>query len=338
MSRTVVPLQNRNIRVPEAGRIRLGIKSGKAMRSINTFRFTSATRHLIDQLAGLYQGKVEPMDDPKSSHKWQVTTQAKAIDIYLPHNSFSTWYELWEGSGRQRQCDGETVEVPVKTGDGWEPQPKPCICHAQGSLTCRPVTRLNVIIPGIDFAGVWRLETKGWNAQAELPGMIEIIKNMTEAGQLVKAGLTVQERTQMTPAGKRNFVVPMLTLPYTPEEILSGMAGVTAIASAPAPFALTAQPVEVRALASSDEDIIDIELVDDPILDRLYEVCVQNQINYDRLAPAMFTQLGAGTPGQCVLTNEQQVRLLSAIGRIESGELTFVGFNTNGTIIWKVGK
>jgi hypothetical protein len=51
----------------------------------------------------------------------------------------------------------------------------------------------------------------------------------------------------------------------------------------------------------------------------------------------MFTQLGAGIPGQCVLTDEQQVRLLSAIGRIESGELTFVGFNTNGTIIWKVG-
>jgi hypothetical protein len=330
MSRTVVPLHERNIRIPEAGRIRLGIKSGKAMRSINTFRFTSSTRYLIDQLAELYNGKVEPMDDPKSSHKWQVITTAKTIDIYLPHNAFSTWYELWEGSGRQRQCDGETVEVPIKTGDGWEPQPKPCICHAQGSLTCRPVTRLNVIIPGIDFAGVWRLETKGWNAQAELPGMIDIITSMNKAGQLVKAGLAIQERQQMTPAGKRNFIVPMLTLPYTPEEILSGMAGVTAIASA-------AQPVEIRALAPVEEDIIDIELVDDPILDRLYEVCAQMQINYDRLAPAMFTQLGAGIPGQCVLTDEQQVRLLSAIGRIESGELTFVGFNTNGTIIWKVG-
>ena len=37
-------------RAPEAGRIRLGIKTGRAMKSLDTFRFTSPHRDAIEEL------------------------------------------------------------------------------------------------------------------------------------------------------------------------------------------------------------------------------------------------------------------------------------------------
>lgn len=53
---TITPLSNIDRRAPEAGRIRIGIKSGRAMKSIDTFRFTSPHQDVIEQLADMYGG------------------------------------------------------------------------------------------------------------------------------------------------------------------------------------------------------------------------------------------------------------------------------------------
>ena len=333
MTRALVPLHERDTRMPEAGRIRLGIRSGKAMKALHTFRFTASSRENIDELAHLYGGKVEPMADPKSQHKFQVTSTTDSIPIYLPRDSFSTWYELWEGSGRKRQCDGVTASIPRQTPDGWEPVDVDCICHAEGRTTCRPVSRLNVIIPTIAFAGVWRLETKGWNAMAELPGMIKIVEALNEQGQLVQATLSVQQRSKIGPNGKSNFVVPVISLPFTPADALTGAANVTAIASAPSFGALEAGPhqqgveVPVSLRVVHDDDIIDAEIVeDDPLRDRFEDMCTERYLPYDRLWPALCRQVDypAGA-----------ARVEACIAKIEAGSLSFMGFNPDGTIIWK---
>ena len=42
MSKLPVPIGQINRSLPEAGRIRIGVKSGKSMKAIDTFRFTSS--------------------------------------------------------------------------------------------------------------------------------------------------------------------------------------------------------------------------------------------------------------------------------------------------------
>jgi len=326
MARTITPLHERDVRMPEAGRIRIGVKTGNAMKSIDTFRFTAIARDNIDQLAALYGGDVVPMNDPKSQHKWQVITPTNSISIYLPREAFSTWYELWEGSGRVRQCDG--VTATISTREGYEPTP--CPCHASNKMLCRPVSRLNVIIPDISFAGVWRLETKGWNAMAELPGMIDIVQALNDQGQLVRATLSVQKRTQTTPAGKKNFVVPTISLPFTPEQALTGQGSVAAITTGPTLPALNsgdlstvqATPVSVRA---TEDDIIDAEIIeDDPLRERFEDMCLERHLDFNRLWPAV-----------CKQVDNDPARIEACIAKVESGALSFMGFNPDGTVIWR---
>ena len=53
--REVTPLRNLG-RVPEQGRIRLGVKTERAMKALDTFRFTSADHDAICQVADIYGG------------------------------------------------------------------------------------------------------------------------------------------------------------------------------------------------------------------------------------------------------------------------------------------
>lgn len=331
MSRSIVKINELSRRIPEAGRIRLGVKTGKAMRALDTFRFTSPSRDLIEQLAVAYGGEAKPWNDPKASppNQFEVITTSSSVEVYLPKDAISCWYEMWAGGGVQRRCDGETVQLPVTTRDGWEMSNQACLCVRQQNMECRPYTRLNVVLPRISFHGVWRLETKGWNAAHEMPGMADVIDMIAQSGALVKANLGIEHRTQMTPAGKRNFVVPTISLDLTPEQMVLGGAAITAL-NAPA-----AEPLPALNAAPADDDIIDAEIIVNPLGDveaRAFEVCSEHKIPFDRFWPALLSQVGASPLSA---TDEQINRLLTGLAKVESGSLTFVGFDAGGKIIWK---
>jgi hypothetical protein len=334
MGRPVVRIGDIAHRIPEAGRIRLGIKSGKGMKSLDTFRFTSPDRAVIEQLADLYGGTVKAWSDPKASppNQFEVITSAKQIDVYLPRDALSSWYELWSGGGVQRRCDGEVCQVPVTTRDGWEMSQTPCICVAKQGMECRPYSRLSVILPAISFRGVWRMETKGWNAMHELPGMTALIEQMSAAGQLVKAQLGIEPRTQMTPAGKRNFVVPKITLPETAQQIVSGAAAVTAISAAPEPSLAALPPAPIQP---EDDDIIDAVVVGSEYEmweERMANLCLEHGIPHQRFWAALLAQLGASPAN---FTPEHEQRIDKAYQRIADGSLTFMGFGEKDRLLWK---
>ncbi|MDQ5975861.1 MAG: hypothetical protein QG661_3070, partial [Actinomycetota bacterium] len=149
MARTPVPLTQLDRRPPEAGRIRMGEKTDRAMRSLDTFRFTSPDQALIQAIAALYGGTVRPWNEPRAKVKqqWQVTITAQEIDVYMPQDGLSIWYEMWAGGGCQRRCDGVECQVPMETGPGQhELVMTPCICDARQLMECKPYTRLSVII------------------------------------------------------------------------------------------------------------------------------------------------------------------------------------------------
>lgn len=330
MSRLPTRLADLDHRVPEAGRIRLGVKTAKGMTSIDTFRFTSPDGAVIGRLAELYGGEAKKWRDPKASppDQWEVITKVSEIDVYLPANALSVWYELWSGGGVQRRCDGQDCQVPQTVPGGWEMTHAPCICLAKKVMECRPYTRMNVILPTIPFRGVWRLETKGWNAAKELPGMVQIIETMTQQGRLVQARLHVQKRVQQTVAGKRNFVVPGITLAHTAEDMILGAADARAISAAGPSMAALPAPIPV------DDGIVDAEVIDpevEQLESRIAEIAAQQRIDPDRLWAGVVAVVAKN--GE--LDADAKDRVRTAISRLEAGSLTVVGFNPDGSIIWK---
>lgn len=281
MGRNVVPVADLGRRMVEHGRIRLGIKSGKAMKSIDTFRFTSPDKAAIEQLADQYGGEAKPWSDPKASptNQFEVITKANDIAVWIMPGGLDVSYEMWSGGGCVRRCDGVEVETSQRTFDAdYEPVIVPCICDAKQKLECRPYTRLNVVIPSIRFGGSWRLESKGWNAAEELPGMADMIAQLQDTGVL-RGRLRLEHRQSQ--GGRRKFVVPTLAIDMSVEEILSGSGsammlnqGVTEVnpsnnVGVRTPLSLSPQSVIDGTVASGDsisgaaDEVVDAELVDD---------------------------------------------------------------------------
>jgi hypothetical protein len=216
-------------RIPEHGRIRWsqhktgqgkGSRAGKAM---DTFRFTSRDQAAVEQIAAWLGGEPQPWND-----QWEVFTPAHSFEVWLPPTAdacIEQAGELWEGGGCMRKCDGETMRIPTKTGWGHEP----CRCVAANARECDLVTRMRVILPGIRFGGVWRLETRSEIAWSELPGMVNMI-----LGMQAQTGMPVAElalRNEQSRGGQRKFVVPTLRMTASPVEIMSGGATATAISA-----------------------------------------------------------------------------------------------------------
>lgn len=225
--RAIRPISELGSRVQEAGKIRLGIKTAKgAPKAIDTFRFTSPHHDVIEQLAALYGGEPRPWDDPKASvrNQHEVVTDAKTIRVLVPPGGLTQHYELWSGSGCIRRCNGLLCEVPSKAPTE-DVTSVPCICTETQDMQCRPQTRLSLVLPDVTFRGVWTLSSKSWNAAEELVGMERMIDQLQQDVAIVQAEMHLEQRSRMTSQGKRNFVVPTLTIPHTAEQLATGDVG-----------------------------------------------------------------------------------------------------------------
>ena len=232
-------------RTPEHGRIRLGVKTERAMKSLDTFRFTSPDKEAIEQIADAHGGNVNSWTPPKSKQQqWEVITTSSEIRVFLPPNSIDVWYEQWSGGGCQRRCDGVSADVPVKTPDGMDTDSVPCLCSLEQSMVCSPYTRLRVVLPEIRFGGVWRLESKGWNAANEMPGMAGMLGQLQSIG-LAEAMLSLEKRTKVSGGQTRHFVVPRLSMDTSPEELLEGKGLASALDSPPRPAPVLELEAEV---------------------------------------------------------------------------------------------
>tara|TARA_Y100000814_G_scaffold152075_1_gene110858 strand:+ start:128 stop:979 length:852 start_codon:yes stop_codon:yes gene_type:complete len=257
--RKVEPLTENYSRVPEQGRIRLGIQDeGRGFpKSLDTFRFTSPDRDAIENIAEIYGGSTKIWNNKKATpqNQWQVITEASDVRVFLPPNSIDVWYEEWSGGGLLRRCDGIEAQVQSQTPDGTDIDIVPCVCSPMvdkgGSMLCDPHTRLNIILPDVRFGGTWRIESKGWSASRELPAMINLIYSMQDKGMTV-ARLSLEKRKKISGGKTRNYVVPKLSVDSSPVEIMSGDA-----------VPQIEQP-EVPAIAErSTVEIIEAEIVEE---------------------------------------------------------------------------
>jgi recombination directionality factor gp3-like protein len=210
-----MPILNLQMSQMESGRIRLGmkVKSGGRERptKLDRFRFTSPRKNLIEKIAELYGGTVQPWQPPKGSAQWEVVTNATEVPVVVPPQdpAQSQWYELWSAGGCQRRCDGQTEMIGKQ----------PCVCDPE-ARDCKMHTRLRVMLEDVPGMGVWRVDTGSYYAATELPGIAQLL---AQAQGAIPGRLVLDQRT-VTRSGKTmNFAVPVLDCAdITPKELMSG--------------------------------------------------------------------------------------------------------------------
>ncbi|MCL8026345.1 recombination directionality factor [Nocardioides bruguierae] len=222
----------------ELGRIRLGQKGSKGQpQKLDRFRFTSVSERYIRDLAELYGGTATSWDNGGVA-SWEVFTDARSIPVIAVKGGLSQWLETWSGGGCVHRCDGEVNAVTAE----------PCDPNDRAHQAAKPTTRLSVMLPELEAIGVWRLESHGWNAAAEIPAVAELAQFV---GDLVPAHLNLQERRAIKDGKTSRFVVPVLDLQIGQarlREVVNAKAG-TELA---APEPQQERPALAAAPASSD--------------------------------------------------------------------------------------
>ena len=213
-------------RLAETGRIRIGqqVPSGDKKRpaKLETFRLTSGSEKSLRAVAAKYVGQVHKWEEGPTSNQWDLFTTSSTLDVLIPPEamSFSQFYELWSGGGCQRRCDGE-FQVPSE---------EPCVCDPE-NRECKPHTRLSVMLADLPGAGLWRLDTQGWNAATELGGAFELADLIAKgSGRAIVPGvLRLDQREVKRPDPRdsaktvtRKFAVPVIDFDVNMSAIARG--------------------------------------------------------------------------------------------------------------------
>jgi len=198
----------------EVGRIRLGEKretrgGGSRPAKLESLRFTSPNKELIDQVAAIYGGEARAWDNG-GMPEFEVLTPAKSVPIIVVKGGVSQWMETWSGGGCVHRCDG-VRDATTKL---------PCDPEDPAHKAARPTTRLSVMLREIETMGVWRIETHGYNAAAEIPMIAELAAYV---GDLVPATLHLVERRQVSDGETKRFVVPVVDLGITKAGLLAAI-------------------------------------------------------------------------------------------------------------------
>lgn len=234
-----MPIVDIQRRFRELGRIRTGeqIATGKTFQSgpkrgqpitrpakLARFRLTSSWQHLIEQAAEVFGGTCQPWkNDGTGLDEFEVYVEVDSLPVVIPPGEvFDQWYELWDGKGLAKRCDGERQALVDR----------PCSCPADpmerqelagSGKACKPTTRVRLMLPDVADVGIWRLESHGFHAAAEMGGAAGLIEAATRQGAMIPADLRLQSREGARRPGqpRKTFYVPAITFRGTLGPVLA---------------------------------------------------------------------------------------------------------------------
>lgn len=204
----IVTLQRR---AREVGRLRIGqqltARNGRKRPSkLETFRFTSRDRRVIEAAADLYGGDVAAWSAPDGVEQWEVVTKAAELAVLVPPTemAWSQWLETWSAAGCTKRCDGVRDVL----------RDVACDCDPD-ARECKITTRLSLLVPDLPGTGLWRFESHGYYAGTELAGVVELLQAAAARGSILPARLRLDQRSvkRLDDKGKpvtMRFVVPAL--------------------------------------------------------------------------------------------------------------------------------
>lgn len=299
-----MPLIDVQRRIARTGAIRLGnrVPTGGTDRrgnprtrpnKLETFRVTSPHRAVIEAVASLYGGTVQAWRGP-SGPEFEVVTPAKELPVLVPPQQIDPNYELWGNKVRMRMCDGRTERIRSESclcerfanhdhaywqgvctvcglrqgwaGPGHEHHYEYGYCTTCGCRRpCKPTTRVNVMIRGVPAIGVFKVESHGFHAAAELTGLADMITRapVPLPGML---GMRLEDQAKLVVNGdgerteSRKFWVPEIRFDWlTPDMAYTGSARLEQAARAQiAASDRTALAIEA-APADDDEERLTVD-------------------------------------------------------------------------------
>lgn len=247
-----MPILDLQRRMRQLGEIRIGhvVDTGKVSQrtgkpilrpeKLKTFRFTSASREILTEVATLYGGEVKPWTPANGGpSEFEVYSTANRLPVLIPpRDAVSQWYELYQGSKCVRRCDGQTEQK----------NDKPCICNPE-KRDCAITTRVNVMLRDVPALGQWLLVSKGYYAAVELPPAAELL---AQAGGYVAGWLGMEEKSVVRDTGPTRFMVPTLDVEITPAALMAGQitGGTPVVEPGPERAAITGGRPDYAALAA----------------------------------------------------------------------------------------
>ncbi|WP_367139781.1 MULTISPECIES: recombination directionality factor [Streptomyces] len=254
-----MPILDLQRRMRQLGEIRIGhaVDTGKVSKrtgkpilrpvKLNKFRFTSASRSILEQVAELYGGKVQPWTPANGGPtEFEVFSTADRLPVLIPpRDAVSQWYELYAGSKCIRRCDGRIEQKSDQS----------CMCNP-ANRQCSITTRVNVMLRDVPALGQWLLISKGYYAAVELPPAAELL---AQAGGYVAGWLGMEEKAVVRDEGPARFMVPTLDVEITPAALMAGsITGPAAVASGPERVAITGGRPDYAALAAAAKTADDV--------------------------------------------------------------------------------
>ena len=217
-----MPIIELQRRMRQLGEIRIGrvVDTGKISQKtgrpimrpekLDRFRLTSASKPLLEEVAALYGGQVQPWTPANGGpSEWEVFTDADRLPVLVPpREPVTQWYEQFKGSKCVRRCDGITEQK----------SDTPCMCNPD-KRACQITTRLNVMLRDVPGLGVWLLTSHGFYAAVELP---EVAQFLASTRGYVDAWLAMEEKQVVRDDGTARFMVPKLDVAVTPAQLLAG--------------------------------------------------------------------------------------------------------------------
>lgn len=261
-----MPLLDRQRKGRQIGEIRLGMtvktQNGSRPEKLNTFRLTTQSGHVAQEVARQLGGRVVETKLLNGKATYEVVTNVSELPVIVPPGDavISQWYEMWTAAGCSRRCDGFNNTIDNT----------PCKCPedlgerrelAKSGDACKPITRVNVMLPDVPDLGVWLVSSTGENAADELGGAAEVLRAAREKGTIIPAVLRMEHREKRVVGQKpRRFVVPVLEIGASLRQMVALEAGQDIASALPPP------PPNLQAIGSGsspDDEPIEAELVED---------------------------------------------------------------------------
>lgn len=252
-----MPILDLQRRMRQLGEIRIGHtvetgrkdKNGKPIKrpaKLQAFRFTSPSRPILEKVAELYGGTVQPWTPANGGPaEFEVYSTVDRLPVLVPPaDAVSQWYELYAGSKCQRRCDGVTEHK----------LDRPCMCDP-AKRACSITTRVNVMLRDLPALGQWLLVSKGYYAAVELPPAAELL---AQVGGYVSGWLGMEAKSVVDDSGTKRFMVPTLDVEISPTELMAGKINGTAelAPSVPERTAIAAGAAAPQAPARPRKDYV----------------------------------------------------------------------------------